>query len=175
MKTTFQLDDVTIQREADGTVTIQSKKGGGCITIGLLITTALITLCGGAMAVEGVLQLFDPQSESAFQLIVFGLFVSVMFGSFAYFQFNKTRAGLKRAPVIISPITNTIKIGERVIPFSEVADVLADANPSGVFKMKGVAVARFGLELTKGEIVELGSLAAEKNNIDQRESEILEF
>ena len=127
---TIKLDNVTMHRAADGTVTIVPKAGGGCVNTGLLIATAIIALLGVVMTVSGMIQLFNPGSESNSGVAVFGLFVTAMFGGFAYYLYLKMRYGQKKEPITITPILNVIKIGDRTIPFNDVVNISAEEIPA---------------------------------------------
>jgi len=181
---TVRLDNVTMHREADGTLTINPKAGGGCVNIGLLIATVIVTFGGLAASINGVFQLFNPESESNPGIIVFGLFACVMFGSYALYLYSKMPSRQRQEQITISPILNIVKIGDRVIPFGDIADI-STHNQSiksrvGDFAIRGMKMNRIGninfmLVLLNGDMLELGRLAVDKRNFDQREAEIIAF
>src|SRR5258708_5632556 len=117
---TIVLDNATIQRTADGTLTINPKESNGCANTGLLIANAIVTLGGLAASINGIIQLFNPESESNLGVIRFGLFVSAMFGSYTLYLYSKMSSRQQQEKIIISPILNVVKIGDRDIPFAEV-------------------------------------------------------
>ena len=164
-KITLRLDDVIVQRAEDGTVTIAQKQGGNFVRIGLLIACVIVAfLCGGGLVVSGVMQLFNPESENPFGFIFFGVFVMAMFGYFTYYQFKQASTGSRHEPITISPIMNTIKIGDRVILFSEIVDVGAIKSP--ILVTDAVAI-RFVLHVKPNEEIEIGRKVMDSNNIRQ--------
>jgi len=173
-KTTFRLDDVTIQRAADGMVIITPRRGRGCLSIGLLVGCVVAALlCGGGLVVNGVMQLFSSEGENPIGFILFGLFILAMFGSMAFLLFTRVKDAQNQKQVTISPIMNTITIGERVIPFSEVENIIRASGKTGVIKMEGVRISRFMLTMRNGEVIELGSLAIDNTRKDDGSDEII--
>ena len=181
-KITLQLDNVTIQREADGIITITPKAGGSCVSISLLIGCILATLMGIAWVVSGIFQLFHPTKDSNPATILFGLFVTAMFGSYALYLFVKMLSGQQQEQILISPILNVIKIGSREISFNEVVEIKAHdrsikSNIGDVEirakKMSGIRNIIFLLILSNGNEVELGEIAVGREKLDERETEII--
>ena len=173
-KLTLKLDDVTIHRMEDGIVTITPRRGGRLLSIGLLIACGLtVLLCGGGLVVYGVIQLFSPEGDNPLGYIVFGLLVSAMFGSMGKHLFQQRQTSQKPELITLSPLLNSITIGERVIPFREVESVRTAKARTRVVKMEGVFTARVTLTLTNGEIFDLGSFASERTEMDERANEIL--
>jgi hypothetical protein len=181
-KITFQLDNVTIQREADGIITITPKAGGSCVSIGLLIGCILATLMGIAWVVSGIFQLFHPTMDSNPGTILFGLFATAMFGSYALYLFIKMLSGQQQEQIIISPILNLVKIGNREIPFSDIVEVATHHRSIKshigdlairAAEMNGIGNLRFQLILSNGDTVEIGEVAVNKSKLDERETEII--
>lgn len=180
-KITLQLDNVTIQRAADGIITITPKAGGSCVSTILLIGCILATLIGIAWVVSGIFQLFHPTMDSNPGTILFGLFATAMFGSYALYLSLKLLSGQQQEQIIISPISNVVKIGNRKIPFSDIVEVstnyqsikshIGDLAIPAV-KMNGISNINFMLVLANGEAVELGTLATEEGKLNEREIEV---
>jgi len=163
----IKLDNVTIYHAADGTITITTNKGGGCVTMGLLIATALVAVGGGVLTVMGVIQMFNPNAEVNVGGVIFGLFMSLMFGIFAYYLYKRMHAGQATKEISISPIINVVKIGDRVIPFNDIVDIATREAPIPL--MEGMVAIQFGFALTNGDIVELGRKAMESGKTEKVE------
>lgn len=175
-KKTIKLDNTTFHRAADGTITITPKKGGGCVNIGLLIATVIVTLGGLAASINGVIQLFNPESESNPGIIVFGLFACVMFGSYALYLYSKMRSGQQQEQITIPPILNVVKIGDREIKFNDITDIAVEENP--VPMMDEVVAIEFFFTLASGEKMELGRITIDgqkTEKIQKIEAEVITF
>ena len=151
----FRLDNATLRRTADGVVTIN--KGGSCLTMGLIVCAVAGALSGLWFTLDAVKYIGN---ENAGGSIVFGLFVTALLGSSAYYLFANSRKG----QITITPILNMVTFGKRYVPFSEIADIVAVENP--ILMMDGVVAVEFLLLLASGEKLELGRKA-----MGQQESE----
>ena len=169
---TINLDNVTMHRALDGTVTISPKQGSGCVNIGLLIATAIVALLAGVVMVNGVIQSIKPGGGSEPGVILFGLIVTFMFGGYAYYLYSKMHSGQKQAPLAVSPILNVIRTGDRTIPFNEIADVSAEGAPAII---EGAGVAKFQFVLSNGTTLYLGQVTTDTEKLDQRKAEIITF
>ena len=165
-ETKIKLDNATIQRTADGTVTITPKKGAGCVNIGLLVVTALVAVGTGVGVFMGALQLIRRNEVNVGGLL-FGVVVTVMFGGYAYYLYRRMRAGKETKDITISPIILAVKIGERVIPFNDIVDIATREAPIPV--MEDMVAIQFGFALTNDEIVELGQKAMDATKPEQIE------
>jgi hypothetical protein len=169
---TITLDNVTMHRAVDGTVTIALKKGRGCVNTGLLIATTIITLLGGVMTVNGVIQFLKPEGRFDPGVAIFGLLITLMFGIYAFYLYLKVRFAQKKEPITITPISNVIKIGDSTIPFNDIADISVEEIPSVI---EGAGVGIFRLALSNGKIVEIGRVTTEAQKLDQRKAEVIAF
>lgn len=172
---TITLDNVTMHRLADGTIIITVKKGRGCVTAGLMSSTAIVALLGGiATITNGVIPFFKPEGKYDSGVALFGFFVVLMFGGYAYYLYLKMRLGQKKEPITITPTLDVIKIGDRTIPFNDVADISAVEAPS--IMLEGAVTLMFLLALSDGNVLELGRVVVEKGSkSDQRKAETLSF
>lgn len=171
---TIKLDNVTVHRAEDGTVTIAPRTGGGCLYIGLLITTAILALWGLVATINGVIQIFTGKVDSDYSMALFGLIMTMMFGGFAYYAYNKMRYGQKKESITVTPILNVVKMGGSTIPFSDIAEVSAVESPS--IMLDGAVNLMFLLTLSDGNVLELGRVVVEKGGkSDQRKADILDI
>jgi hypothetical protein len=123
------------------------------------------------MMVNGLRQLSSPESENPGGFIMFGLFVLIMFGGFAIHLFSSARG---RQVITIVPILNVVKIGERAIPFHEIADIAVEKSP--ITMMEGVVAIKFMLYVNPDEKIELGYKAMESDKtekIDKLTTEVI--
>jgi hypothetical protein len=161
----IKLDNATLSRGADGEITIS--KRGSCLTIGLLLGTAIVTLFGIFLTVGGVVQLFNNAGPG---ILLFGLFMTAMFGFFTRYLFSNARRG----QITVVPVLNVVKIGNREIPFRDVATVDMTASPIPFMK-KGVVSVKLLFTLTTGETIELGRIAMEEAKTEKIEKLKTEF
>ncbi len=163
----IKLDDATILQATDGTVTFTPRKAGGCVTMGLLIVTALVAAGGIALTVTGIIQLVKHKAEVNGGGVIFGFFMAAMFSLFAYYLYRKMRARRDLKEISISPIINVVKVGDRVIPFNDIVDIATKVGPIPI--LEGAVAIQFGLALKNSEIVVLGNKAMDAKSPEKIE------
>jgi len=157
----IKLDNATLSRGADGVITIS--KRGSCLTIGLLIGAAIVTLFSAGLTIFAVVQFFDPTSEVGIGTIRTGLLLMAFSGYATYYLYSNARRG----QITVVPILNVVKLGKREIPFRDIASI--DTNESAIPMMDGVVAVKFLFRLTTGEAVELGRIAIDTAKTEKME------
>ena len=168
----IKFDNAILRRAADGTIIITSRKSAGCVNIGLLVVTALVAIGMGVSTLMGVFQFVIRRNEINGGGLIFGVFVTLMFGCYAYYLFSRMRSGGGGKEISFLPIMRVVKIGERVIPYSEIADIAAKRNP--VPMMEDMDTVKFILYINPDEQVELGSRAMNSRDPEKIEKFIQE-